>query len=61
MNKKVFIQSIPRETATLISEWRDPNSGGKLHKTKIGQCRDKISALYSPRVGGLLNGLSYKE
>ncbi len=61
MNKKVFIQSIPRQTATLISEWRDPNSGASLNKTKIGDCKDKISALYSPKVGGLLNGLSYKE
>jgi hypothetical protein len=60
MGHKVFIQSIPRQTATLISEWRDPN-GNSLNKTKIGNCKDKFSALYSPKVGGLLNGLSYKK
>ena len=57
---KVFIHSVPRETATLVSEFRDPDSGKKLNKTKLGSCKDKIQALYSPRVAGLLNGLSYK-
>lgn len=57
---KVFIHSIPRETATLVSEFRDPTSGKKLNKTKMGNCKDKIQALYSGKVGGLMNGLSYK-
>lgn len=56
----VFVKSIPRRTATLIGEWRNPTSDKKMEKTKIGNCKDAITALYSPRVGGLLNGLSYK-
>lgn len=59
-NKKVFIQSIPRETATKISDWTNDSSGKRLKKTKIGRCRDTIQALYSPKHGGLANGLSYK-
>ena len=60
MDKKVFIYSIPRETSTKISDWTSDISGRRLKKTKIGKCNDKIQALYSPKVGGLLNGLSYK-
>lgn len=56
---KVFIYSIPRETATRVSAWENPSSGKKMKKTKIGECTDKISALYSPRVGGLANYISY--
>lgn len=56
----VFVKSIPRRTATLIGEWRNPTSDKKMEKTKIGNCKDAITALYSPRVGGLLNGISYK-
>lgn len=56
----VFVKSIPRRTATLIGEWRNPTSDKKMNKTKIGDAKDGITALYSPRVGGLLNGLSYK-
>lgn len=57
---KVFIQSIPRETATKISDWTNDSSGKKLKKTKIGRCRDTIMCLYNPKYGGLANGLSYK-
>ena len=57
--KKVFIQSIPRETATKISDWTNDTSGKKLKKTKIGRCRDTLQALWSPRVGGLANYISY--
>lgn len=57
---KVFIQSIPRETATKVSDWTNDTSGKKLKKTKIGRCRDTIMALYNPKYGGLANGLSYK-
>jgi len=56
----VFIKSIPRRTATLIGEWRNPSSDKRMNKTKIGDAKDAITALYSPRIGGLLNGLSYK-
>jgi hypothetical protein len=56
----VFLKSIPRRTATLIGEWRNPTSDKKMNKTKVGDAKDGITALYSPRVGGLLNGLSYK-
>lgn len=60
MGKKVFIQSIPRETATRIEDWINDSSGRRMKKTKIGRCRDSLTALYSAKVGGLKNGLSYK-
>lgn len=57
--KKVFIKSIPRPSAYGISEWTNDASGKKLEKTKIGQCQTKLSALYSPKLGGLANYISY--
>lgn len=60
MKKKVFIFSIPRETASRIHDWTNDSSGKRMKKTKIGRCRDTIVALYDSRVGGLRNGLSYK-
>lgn len=59
MNKKVFIKSIARPSAYGISEWANDASGKKLEKTKVGQCQTKISALYSPKIGGLANYISY--
>lgn len=56
---RIYIYSIPRESAFGIHDWTSDTSGRKLKKTKIGKCRDAIQALYSPKVGGLLNGLSY--
>lgn len=32
----------------------------KMLKTKVGKCRDRIQGLYSPKIGGLANGLSNK-
>lgn len=60
-NKKIFIYSVPRPTASNIGQWRDPNTGLLMKKTKIGRSNDRIQALYSSRIGGLLNGLSYKQ
>lgn len=60
MANKVFIYSIPRETATGVDAWTNDSSGKKLKKTKIGRCTDTIQALYHPKFGGLANGLSYK-
>jgi len=57
--KKVFIYSIPRPTATNISDWTNDSSGKKLQKVKIGRCKDTIMALYSAKVGGLANYISY--
>ena len=58
---KVFIYSIPtRESALGIHKWKNETSGKPLKKTKIGRATDGIQALYSPRYGGLANGLSYK-
>lgn len=57
--KKVFVRSIPRPSAYGISEWANDNSGKKLEKTKIGQCQTKLAALYSPKIGGLANYISY--
>lgn len=56
----VFIESIPEQNALLIDRWTAPTSGKPMKKTKLGDCKDGITALYSPRVGGLLNGISYK-
>ena len=57
---KVFIYSIPRDSAFGIENWTSVSSGVKLNKNKIGRCRDGIQALYNPKYGGLANGLSYK-
>lgn len=55
---KVFIQSIPREGATNVHEFRDFKSGKKLNKTKISKfCKDKYGPLYSAKIGGLATGL----
>lgn len=56
---KIFIYSIPRPTATNLSEMRDNISGKPLKKVKMGQCKDTIQALYSPKLGGLANYISY--
>lgn len=60
-SSKVFIYTIPRKSAFGIDQWVNPASGQNLNKTKIGNTKTGICALYSPKVGGLLNGLSYKE
>lgn len=57
---KVFLYTIPRVSAYGIHDWIDPSSGNKLNKTKVGNAKVKLTALYSQKVGGLLNGLSYK-
>jgi hypothetical protein len=59
MSKKVLIYSIPRPTATGISDWTNDVSGKRLQKVKIGRCTDSIQALYSPKIGGLANYISY--
>jgi hypothetical protein len=56
MNTKILIYSIPRKTATGLSEWTSPN-GISLKKTKFGPACDTIVALPSPQVGGLKTGL----
>lgn len=60
MSNLTFIYSIPRETATKIHDFTSDSSGKKLKKVKIGGTTDRICALYSPKTGGLKNGLSYK-
>jgi hypothetical protein len=59
MANLIFVYSIPRETATGVSEFVNDSSGRKLKKTKIGRCDDKIMALYDPKIGGLRNYISY--
>lgn len=59
MSKLIFIKSIPRETATKISDWVSDSSGVKIKKTKIGRASDRLMALYSDKVGGLANYISY--
>jgi hypothetical protein len=62
MGKKVFIKTIPRDTASKVSEFRNINEkgvvGNKMGKTKISDnCKDGIQALYSLTIGGLKTGL----
>lgn len=59
MSKKVFIYSIPRSTATGIGNFKNESSDKSLNKIKIGRATDSIMALYSPKVGGLANYISY--
>lgn len=55
---KIFIQSIPRETATKIHEFKDMKTGKRLNKTKSSSaCKDTYQPLYSTRLGGLNTGL----
>lgn len=59
MSKKVYIKSIPRETASKIHEYvNSEGSFKRLNKTKIGNCKDAYQALYSRKEGGLCTGLS---
>ena len=57
-SKKVFVFSINRPSVYGISEWKT-ESGKPLNKNKLGRSTDSISALYSPKVGGLANYISY--
>lgn len=60
MSKRlVFIYSIPRESAFGMHDWVSDTSGVKLKKNKVGRATDTICCLYSPRVGGLANYISY--
>lgn len=43
-NKLVFIRTIPRETATRISDWSSDTSGVKLKKTKVGRAKNFLQA-----------------
>lgn len=59
MSRIVFINSIPRDSVFGIHEWANDTSGIKMQKTKIGNTKDGIRALYSPSKGGLANYISY--
>ncbi len=59
MSKKIFIYSIPRQTATGVSAFVNDTSGRSMKKVKIGRSRDTIRALYDPKVGGYANYISY--
>jgi hypothetical protein len=59
MSKLVFITSIPRATASGISDWVSSASGMKMKKTKVGRSVDFLVALPSQKVGGLANYISY--
>lgn len=59
MSRLIFIKSIPRDTATGIHNWTSQTSGLKLQKTKVGRAGDRIIAMYSAKVGGLANYISY--
>lgn len=57
----VFVESLPRKTVTGISDWVMASSGKNVKKTKVGRTKDSIMALYSGKVGGLANYISYRE
>lgn len=59
MSRIVFIHSIPRDSVFGIHEWANDTSGVRMQKTKIGNAKDKIGALFSPSKGGLANYISY--
>lgn len=54
----IFVKSIPRPSVLGLSEWTN-RSGVKLDKTKVGRAADFLRALYSSKVGGLANYISY--
>lgn len=59
MGKKVFIKTIPRETATKISDYRNESGerSTKLNKTKMGRCKTKLDCPYSSKTHKLITGL----
>lgn len=59
MGKKVFIKTIPRETATKISDFRNESGErtSKLNKTKMGRCKTKLTCPYSSKTHRLITGL----
>jgi len=58
VSTKIFIKSIPRDTASRIHEYKNGKMGKPMNKTKLGNfCKDGIQALYSPKIGGLKTGL----
>lgn len=59
LNSIVYIYSVERESATGIDKWINESSGKSLKKTKIGQTKTTLKALYSSKVGGLANYISY--
>lgn len=53
----VFIKSIPEKNSAYGTDnWRT-SKGVPLDKSKLGPCDTKISALYSPKLGGYNTGL----
>jgi len=59
MSKTVFVQSVERESAVKLHEFRNDSSGKKINKSKMGDCKTTLVAMYSPKVGGLANYISY--
>ena len=58
VSTKIFIKTIPRDTASRIHEYKNGKMGKPMNKTKLGNfCKDGIQALYSPKIGGLKTGL----
>lgn len=55
--EQIIIKTLPRQTATKISEFRNDSSGKKMNRTKIGRSKDSLRAFYSHKTGALLTGL----
>lgn len=54
---RVFVKSIPRQTATKISELTSDTTGKRINATKQGRATETIRAVYSSRMGALNTGL----
>jgi len=59
MSHKTFIYSVPRKSVVGLDRFANETTGKSLQKVKMGQCKDTLMALYSPKVGGLANYISY--
>lgn len=61
MGRKVFVKTVPRETATKVHEFRnitkDGRKGKPLQRTKLGNCKTSFQPLFSRSLGGLVTGL----
>lgn len=62
LQKKIFVKTIPRETATKVHEFRNVDKygaeGEKMNKTKVSDnCKTALSPLYNRKLGALNTGL----
>lgn len=59
MSKLVLVYSIERPMANGMHDWANDTSGIKMKKIKVGRATDRYRCLYSEKIGGLANYISY--